>query len=609
MKQNPVVSIVIPVYNTREYLPVCLNSILNQTIGAERLEIIIVDDGSTDGSAEYLKEFAEQNQNVKLFSLPQNTGDLGYVRNIGIKAATGEWLYCVDSDDWLGAEALERLVKHAEEWGSDVIQGKMMNVEGAESKGRFAYFSSNRPSIVKGNLKTDKEITATVGPMRLIRMDLLKEKGIQFPEGIWYEDAIFIIEVLFSAKCISVANDYEYYFVRRDPDRKGGLSKAISLPPVKCPDRIVTAIGKLFDIIDKNSQDLLEHQLIIKKLFSYQLGQAFINIEAYAELFPEQYVDKGREFETQVWDRVCRYYTPELRAVLPISKVVLWDYAQKGIFKETDIAVLPFCNPKPVSPAKLFPDSAASKCKKASTVPEIEVLNADTRDRLYTISSKAAIFSITGLEYNSDLKLLLKGTYEYPLLITSNPDVCPILQFGEQLLYAESVKVHEDVWGEPFQGRGRWDAVFCFDAIKDFPETTVKVGFCFKSDNDNVMVVYSFRDHRFPERKLSVDIPVKLDDDRSNRDKNIKFTLDLGNLLEKESVDAQLKKAKKAIKQSNLEKKKLSIELRTESKRLKATAKELKVKSKELENLKKSLSWKITKPLRVIGKAVHRVFK
>lgn len=623
MEQNPIVSVVIPVYNTRDYLPVCLNSLKNQTIGADRMEIILVDDGSTDGSAEYLKEFAEHNKNVKLFSLPQNTGDLGHVRNIGVRAAAGEWLYCVDSDDWVGAEALERLVKHAEEWGSDVIQGKMMNVEGAESKGRFSYFSSNKPSIVEGNLKTDKEITATVGPMRLIKMDLLKENGIQFPEGVWYEDAIFIIEVLFSAKCISLANDYEYYFVRRDVDRKGGLSKATSLPSVKRPDRIVTAIGKLFDIIDKNSQDLLEHLLIIKKLFSYQLVQAFINIEAYAELFPEQYIDNGRIFETQMWDRVCRYYTPELRAVLPVGKAIFWDYAQKGIFKETDIAVLPFCNPKPVSQVKLFPDNAASKCKKASAVPDLEVLNADTLERLYTISSKAAIFCITGLEYNADLKLLLKGTYEYPLLITSNPDVCPVLQFGGNFLYAESVNVYEDVWGEPFQGRGRWDAIFCVGAIKGFQEMTVKVGFCFKPDNDNVMVVYSFRDNRFPERNLTVDIPAKLNDSSGNRDNNIKFTLDLGNFVEKESIDEQLIKAQKNVKQSNLEKKNLGIELKrvsrelkAESKKAKAMAEELKAKSKELkaatkelENLKNSKSWKITKPLRVIGKAVHKVLK
>ena len=96
-KKETIVSVVIPVYNTLEYLPTCLESLKNQTIGADRMEIILVDDGSTDGSVEYLKEFAKQNINVKLFCLPQNTGDAGYVRNVGIKAATGDWLFCVDS--------------------------------------------------------------------------------------------------------------------------------------------------------------------------------------------------------------------------------------------------------------------------------------------------------------------------------------------------------------------------------------------------------------------------------------------------------------------------------------------------------------------------------
>ena len=612
MEGKPIVSIVIPVYNTKEYLPTCLHSILNQTIGAENLEFIIVDDGSTDGSREYLKEFAGQNKNVKLFCLPENTGDLGYVRNIGIKAATGEWLYCVDSDDWLGAEALERLVKHAAEWGSDVIQGKMMNVEGAESKGRFSYFGSNKPSIVKGKLKTDKEITATLGPMRLIKRDLLKEKGILFPEGIWYEDAIFILEVLFSSKCISIANDYEYYFVRRDTDRKGGLSKAITLPSVKRPDRIVTALGRLFGIIDNNSQYLLEHLLIIKKLFSYQLGQAFINIEAYAAQFPEQYADKGKSFETLAWERVRRYYTPELRAALPISKAVLWDYAQKGIFNETDISVLPFCNPKPVNSVKLLNANSALNCKKASRTQELDVLNADTWDRLYRIALRSIIFCITDLEFNTDLKLFLKGTYEYPLLITSEPEVCPALQFGENLLHAESINVYEDVWGEPFQGRGRWEAVFDISDFKKLKEKAVKLVFCFKIDSDNSIIVNSFRGTRFSDRKFSLIIAEELNE----RNNAIQFTLDLGNFVDKENVEVQLKKAKKVIRKLKVEKKNLNIELKEETKKLKATTKQLKdarteskVATKKLQNLKNSKSWKLTKPLRVIGEAVQKVLK
>ena len=213
MDKKSVISIVVPVYNSKEYLPTCLGSLINQTITADWMEIILVDDGSTDGSVEYLKEFAERNKNVKLFCLPYNTGDVGYVRNIGIKAATGDWLFCIDSDDWLGSEAFERLVKHAEEWDSDVVQGKMINVDGADRKGKTAYFNSNRDSIVNGELATEKILSETVGPCRLIKMELLKTNHILFLEGIWPEDVVFMLEVLFAAKHISIANDYEYYFL------------------------------------------------------------------------------------------------------------------------------------------------------------------------------------------------------------------------------------------------------------------------------------------------------------------------------------------------------------------------------------------------------------
>ena len=97
------ISVIIPVYNTKEYLKECIDSILNQTI--DLFEVIIVDDGSTDGSLELINQYAESHSNIRVIS--QKNCGLGAARNIGLKISKGEYIYFIDSDDILEKNALE----------------------------------------------------------------------------------------------------------------------------------------------------------------------------------------------------------------------------------------------------------------------------------------------------------------------------------------------------------------------------------------------------------------------------------------------------------------------------------------------------------------------
>ena len=588
-KKETIVSVVIPVYNTLEYLPTCLESLKNQTIGAGRLEIIIVDDGSTDGSVEYLKEFAKQNKIVKLFCLPQNTGDAGYVRNVGIKAATGDWLFCVDSDDWLGPEALERLVKHAEEWDSDVVQGKIISVDGAAKKEQLPYFASNEPSIVNGDLTAREELSAIVGPRRLIKIDLLKTNHILFPERIWPEDVIFIYRVLFAASHISIANDYEYYFLRRDSFRTGGLSKSNRLTSVKRPDRIVKAMQTLFDLIDANSATLLEYKFIIKKIFTYHLGHKIEQIDVFAKQLPDQYPDRGLSYKKQLWERASKYYNQDFRALLPVTKAVRWDYAQHGIYDESEIAILPFCTPKAVNSMKLRPD-VAENSQNVSRLPELSVLAEDTWQRLHAKAIKAAVICVTDVKSVENLKILVTGTYDYPLLITEQPEICPVLQYNDQLLFAESTIVRKDVWGEPYQGRGRWEAVFSVKEWIKNMESKIKIGFYYRYDEKQAAVINSYRDDRFTESILVVAVS-----EAGDVATYYKVVMNLGNLIERGSTDEQLKNAKKSIKQYTTKEKELKQKLNTVT--------------KKLNGVKSSKSWKLTKPLRELTRFFSKLLK
>ena len=117
MEQTPRVSIVVPVYNVERYLRQCLDSLVNQTY--QNVEIICVDDGSTDASSEILTEYALKNSRVRV--IRQKNSGLSAARNVGFSFATGEYVMYVDSDDWIDVRTCEKAVFKAEEHAADLV--------------------------------------------------------------------------------------------------------------------------------------------------------------------------------------------------------------------------------------------------------------------------------------------------------------------------------------------------------------------------------------------------------------------------------------------------------------------------------------------------------
>ena len=112
------VSIIIPVYNTKKYLEQCVFSIVEQTY--QNIEILLVDDGSTDGTSDLCDEIAKKDSRVRV--IHKTNGGAATARNLGIDEATGEYVMFVDSDDWLDTDAVENLVEHADKNNTDVIR-------------------------------------------------------------------------------------------------------------------------------------------------------------------------------------------------------------------------------------------------------------------------------------------------------------------------------------------------------------------------------------------------------------------------------------------------------------------------------------------------------
>ncbi|MGK5693026.1 glycosyltransferase family 2 protein [Streptomyces sp. URMC 128] len=208
---QPDVSVIIGAYEAMPYLIECLSSVEAQTIDPERVEVIAVDDGSTDGTGEYLEEFAERAPMHVLVIRQENSGGPSGPRNVGLGKATGRYVFFLDADDRLGPEALARMVDMADRAGTDVVLGKVEGVNRSAPKSMWGK-TVERTDVYSSNIKF------TLSAQKLFRRALLDRHGMRFDESLFTgEDALFTMEAYLRADGVSVIADHTcYYLVGRD---------------------------------------------------------------------------------------------------------------------------------------------------------------------------------------------------------------------------------------------------------------------------------------------------------------------------------------------------------------------------------------------------------
>lgn len=208
---QPDVTVVIGAYEAMPYLVECLASVEAQTIDPTRIEVIAVDDGSTDGTGECLEEFAARADIPVTVIRQDNSGGPSGPRNVGLGKAAGRYVFFLDADDRLGPEALERMVAMADRNGTDVVLGR---VEGVNRKppGSMWGRTLERTDVWSSNIKF------TLSAQKLFRRALLDRHGMRFDESLWTgEDALFTMEAYLRADGVSLIDDYTcYYLVGRE---------------------------------------------------------------------------------------------------------------------------------------------------------------------------------------------------------------------------------------------------------------------------------------------------------------------------------------------------------------------------------------------------------
>ena len=214
------VSVIVPVYNVELYLEKCLNSLVNQTL--EDIEIICVDDGSTDSSSDILKSFAEKYSKIKLVT--KTNGGLSSARNAGIRVAQGKYVGFVDSDDWVSIDFFEKLYYAAERHDASIAAGGIIRVKSDKHRVNINYTDEELFSDIQDKIEICNIPEYCYVWNKIYKLDDLKKYNLSFVEGINFEDVRFTIRALYYLERFVTVPDVDYFYRKR----KGSIVKTLS---------------------------------------------------------------------------------------------------------------------------------------------------------------------------------------------------------------------------------------------------------------------------------------------------------------------------------------------------------------------------------------------
>lgn len=264
----PKVSIIVPVYNVENYLAKCLDSLVKQTL--ENIEVLVVNDGSKDGSQKIIEQYAQQYpEKIKPFF--KENGGLSDARNFGIDRALGDFIGFVDSDDYVTETMFEEMVNLADKHQSKMV---ICNIQKVDQHGNVTQKLTQIPNMPeKIDLENNFSVFSDLSYFacnKLFRKELFNQK--RFKKGVHFEDIQLIPQLLLNCENIAQTQNFHYqYLERTDSITKTHTEKGLDI--LKAVEDVEAVFGKS-QYADKKQE--LKNFQIFEGIYSFLAYLAFV---------------------------------------------------------------------------------------------------------------------------------------------------------------------------------------------------------------------------------------------------------------------------------------------------------------------------------------------
>lgn len=304
-RKRPRVSVIVPVYNTSEYISECLDSLLTQTL--HNIEIICIDDSSTDNSLDLLNLYAAKDERVIVIEHRQNRG-LGGARNTGISHARGDFLCFVDSDDYVDKDFIRKLYGAIKKENADIamcsywkdIAGNISPYVKDVSKLSFTIDLAPDETLAIAN-RYNPACTN-----KMIRRKIVKDNNLTQPEKKLYEGVLFWVKLVYFSDKMTSTSDRLYFYRQRPGSIMLSLTKKHIEDRIYFIKEIVHFVRDHMPITDYSEQDLLNLISSHLKFGKNQISNDLHNYEELQQLFDARTAELSKE---NGWPPFNNFYT------------------------------------------------------------------------------------------------------------------------------------------------------------------------------------------------------------------------------------------------------------------------------------------------------------
>lgn len=326
MNMIPKISVIIPVYNGERYIKECLDSLVNQTIGIDNIEIIVVDDASTDDTANIVSEYVSMFPNsIRLVKQEVNKGS-GPARNLGLTYINADYFTFLDSDDYISLDAYEKalnILNNDKEVDllmfpfKEIKNGKIYESNDLISK------ALKEPKIITDLNECPELIFSTFAHIKIYSKDLIKY--INFPALKSHQDNIVSANVMVNCDKIMITNDFYHYYRVRDDSVSHSYNHNIALNLLKASKQIIdlrSITPEYYDVLSFLALKLVFHvinYLCKRKGFLLSEGEiVYPKLKEYPQYFSKEIIAK---------------YEKNFPNQLPCSEQCLWDLNEMDYFE------------------------------------------------------------------------------------------------------------------------------------------------------------------------------------------------------------------------------------------------------------------------------------